>query len=83
MTRFLVAPAGRLASVDVPGELEGVERVRLYRSPGHVFTPLRRGADRAGAVLAVGASRDEAVARADAATERIRFLLADVAVEAR
>ena len=83
VTRFLIAPAGVLASVDVPDGLEGVEQVRIYRAPGHLFTPLRRGADRAGALLAVGESRDEAVARADAAAERIRFLLADVAVEAR
>jgi biotin carboxylase len=83
VTRFLVAPVGMLASVEVPDDLEGVELVRVYRSPGHVFTPLRRGADRAGAVLAVGADRDEALARADSAAERIRFLLADVAVEAR
>jgi biotin carboxylase len=83
VTRFLVAPAGRLASVDVPEDLDGVARVRIYRSPGHVFTPLRRGADRAGAVLAVGGTREEALARANAAAERIRFLLADVAVEAR
>ena len=83
VTRFLVAPAGTLAAVEVPDDLEGVERVRIYRSTGHVFTPLRRGADRAGAVLAVGADRDEALARADLAAERIRFRLADVAVEAR
>jgi biotin carboxylase len=83
VTRFLVAPAGVLASVDVPDGLEGVEHVRIYRAPGHLVTPLRRGADRAGALLAVGKSRDEALARADAAAERIRFLLADVAVEAR
>jgi len=83
VTRFLVAPAGTLAAVEVPDDLDGVELVRIYRSPGHVFTPLRRGADRAGAVLAVGADRDEALARADMAAERIRFRLADVAVEAR
>ncbi len=83
VTRFLVAPAGTLASVEVPDDLEGVEQVRIYRSPGYVFTPLRRGADRAGAVLAVGADREEALARADLAAERIRFRLADVAVEAR
>ena len=32
-------------------------RIRVYREPGYVFAPLRRGADRAGAVLAVGATR--------------------------
>jgi biotin carboxylase len=76
-TRFLVAPPGVLQSVEVPEALEGVLRVRIYREPGHVFTPLRRGADRAGAVLAVGDSPEEALARADAAANRIRFFTAD------
>jgi biotin carboxylase len=76
-TRFLVAPAGVLASVEVPEDLDGVRRIRIYRSPGFVFTPLRRGADRAGAVLAVGDSRAEALARADSAADRVRFLTAD------
>ncbi len=81
--RFLVAPPGILESVDVPDDLEGVRLVRLYRPPGHIFTPLRRGADRAGAVLVVGDTRDQAIASAEAAAERIRFVLSDVAVEAR
>jgi biotin carboxylase len=76
-TRFLVAPPGALEGVEVPERLEGVLRVRIYRERGHVFGPLRRGADRAGALLAVGATREEAVARADAAAERIRFATAD------
>ena len=74
VTRFLVAPPGTLAHVEVP---EDLERVRIYREPGYVFAPLRRGADRAGAVLALGASRAEAVAAAGAAADRIRFVLAD------
>jgi hypothetical protein len=77
VTRFLVAPAGILESVDVPEGLEGIRRIRVYREPGYVFTPLRRGADRAGAVLAVGDSRAQALARADAAADRVRFLTAD------
>ena len=77
VTRFLVAPAGVLERVDVPDDLDGVQRVRVYREPGYVFTPLRRGADRAGAVLATGGSRAEALARADSAADRIRFVLAD------
>jgi biotin carboxylase len=76
-TRFLVASPGVLESVEVPEALEGVLRVRIYREPGHVFAPLRRGADRAGAVLAVGDSREQALARADAAADRIRFVTAD------
>jgi biotin carboxylase len=77
VTRFLVAPPGVLESVEVPDDLDGIVRVRIYRERGHVFTPLRRGSDRAGAVLAVGDSREHAVARAEAAAERIRFVTAD------
>jgi biotin carboxylase len=77
VTRFLVAPPGVLERVEVPDDLEGIERVRIYREPGFVFAPLRRGSDRAGAVLALGESRERAVARADVAADRIRFVLAD------
>jgi biotin carboxylase len=69
VTRFLVAPPGVLERVEVP---EGVE-ARIYREPGYVFAPLRRGADRAGAVLATGDSRDEALVRAETAAGAIRF----------
>jgi len=80
VTRFLVAPEGRLEEVhglDEAEALEGVVRVRSYRAPGFVFGPLRRGGDRAGAVLAVGTTREEAMERADRAVERIRFVTAD------
>jgi len=77
VTRFLVAPPGILESVEVPERLEGVEKVRIYREPGYVFAPLRRGSDRAGALLAFGNSREQALSRADAAADRIRFLTAD------
>ena len=77
MTRFLVAAPGVLESVEVPDHLEGVLRVRIYRQPGHVVAPLRRGPDRVGALLAVGPSREEALARAESAVDRIRFVTAD------
>jgi biotin carboxylase len=77
VTRFLVAPPGVLERVEVPDDLVGVEWVRIYREPGYIFTPLRRGADRAGALLATGQDRDEALARANAAADRIRFVTAD------
>ena len=76
VTRFLVAPPGPFAGVEVP---EGLEHARIYREPGYVFLPLRRGADRAGAILVTADSRDEAVAKADEAANRIRFLTADAA----
>jgi len=77
VTRFLVAPPGVFESVEVPQGQKGVLWTRIYRGPGYVFTPLRRGSDRAGALLAVGATREEAVTRAGAAAERIRFVTAD------
>jgi biotin carboxylase len=73
VTRFLIAPPGILESVAVPDGLEGVARVRVYREPGYVVVPLRRGSDRTGAVLAVGDSREEALARADGAAAAIVF----------
>jgi len=69
VTRFLVAPPGVFEPVDVP---EGSD-ARIYREPGYVFTPLRRGADRAGAVLVTADSRDEAVSRAESAAAAIAF----------
>lgn len=80
VTRFLAAPPGELVSVEVPQGLNGVVQVRIYRDRGHVFGPLRRASDRAGAVLVVGASREEAIVRADVAVERIRFATADAGV---
>jgi biotin carboxylase len=73
---FLVAPEGVLQEVTGVEEaraLEGVVDVRVYREPGHVFGPLLRGADRAGAVIAVGDSREQALERARAAADEIRF----------
>jgi biotin carboxylase len=74
--RFLVAPPGEL--VDVAGleeayGLEGVRGIRVYRRPGHVFYELHRAADRAGAVLATGDGREQALERAGRAAELIRF----------
>jgi biotin carboxylase len=73
---FLVAPEGELAAVEGLEEAEsgeGMEWVRLHRQPGWRFGPLRRGADRAGAILATGPSREEALARARRAADTVRF----------
>lgn len=78
--RFLVAPPGvlqELKGIEEAEAVDGIEWVRVYREPGYVFVPLRRGADRAGAILAVGGSAGEALARADRAAERVRFVTAD------
>jgi len=76
VVRFLVPPEGELSSVDGIEEArsqDGVLDVRVYREPGHVFGPFRRGADRGGAILAVGKSRNDALERADRAAALIRF----------
>jgi biotin carboxylase len=76
VVRFLVPPEGVLQGIDGVEEaraFDGVQDVRIYREPGHVFGPFRRGADRAGAVLATGDSREEALERADEAVGLIRL----------
>jgi biotin carboxylase len=80
--RFLVPEPGLLeavAGVDEAEGLEGVAWVRVYPDPGAVLGSLRRGSDRVGAVLAVGASREEAVERAGRAADCVRFVTADAA----
>jgi biotin carboxylase len=75
---FLVAPEGRLRAVEGADDalaVDGVAEVRVYREPGHVFGPLRHGADRAGAILATGSSRDDALERARRAARAIRFVV--------
>lgn len=75
---FLVAPEGVLREVEgreAAHGVDGVVDVRIYREPGFRFGPFLRGADRAGAVIAVGDSRDDALARARAAADEIRFVV--------
>ena len=75
---FLVAPEGVLRAIegiDGAEAVEGVQWVRTYRQPGWRFGPLRRGADRAGAILATGADRADALARAHRAAQAVRFLV--------
>ena len=75
---FLVAPAGVLrevAGLEEAREMDGVEWVRIYRQPGWEFVPLRRGADRAGAILVTGADREDALVRARRAAETVRFVV--------
>ena len=74
--RFLVASEGTVDAVEGierAEESDGVVWVRVYREPGDESRPLRQGSDRAGAVLAVGESRKQAVARGRRAARRVRF----------
>jgi len=75
---FLVAPEGVLRAtegIDEAEAVDGVRWVRTYRQPGWRFGPLRRGADRAGAILATGDDRADALARAHRAAQAVRFLV--------
>ncbi|MFL5971810.1 MAG: ATP-grasp domain-containing protein [Gaiellaceae bacterium] len=75
-TVFLTAEPGELEAVEGIDEAEamdGVLRVRVYRRPGFAVGELRHGADRLGAVQAIGGSRDEALERARAAAALVRF----------
>jgi biotin carboxylase len=75
-TVFLTAEPGELEAVegiDDAEAMDGVLRVRVYRRPGFAVGELRHGADRLGAVQAVGGSRDEALERARAAAALVRF----------
>jgi biotin carboxylase len=76
VTRFLIPPKGRLVAihgVEAARLVEGIVDLHLYRPPGHEFGPFRIGADRAGAVIAVGPTGEAALARADAAAGLIRL----------
>jgi biotin carboxylase len=78
--RFLVAPAGELREVDGVQEAAcspGVAWVRVYRTAGALIRPLRLGSDRAGAILATGETRTQALERASRAAEYIRFRTVD------
>ena len=52
---------------------DGVVWVRVYREPGDESRALRQGSDRAGALLTVGETRKQAVARGRRAARRVRF----------
>ena len=78
VVRFLLAPPGRLERIEGLEEaraLPGVQLVHVYREPGDLLPRVARGADRAGFVLATGATRDEALAAAGRARDAIRFVV--------
>jgi biotin carboxylase len=75
-TAFLVPPPGEFLALEGEEDArraEGVVFVRVYRRPGFRFGEFRTGSDRAGAVLATGATREEALERARGAAALLRF----------
>ena len=61
---------------------EGVVDVRVYRRPGWTFGPLRRGADRAGFVLATGDPGRTPSPAPTALAQLVQFVTADAEVVA-
>jgi biotin carboxylase len=79
--RFLVSSPGALRQVTGLEEafaLRGIRGIRVYRKRDYEFGAFMRGADRAGAILAVGRDRADALANADRAAARIHFDTAPV-----
>jgi len=78
--RFLTFPAGTLAEGIIPEEVRAhpnVLDVDLLVAPGGALRDVQTGADRAGFVVTVGETREDAVRTADWATSRIRVRYAD------
>lgn len=72
---FIPAASGILRSMDVDPavyEMEGVEEVVLYKTPGEAVSGTRSSNDRLGHVIAVGRSPEEAMERAKQAASLIR-----------
>jgi len=65
--QFLEAPPGTLVRAAGPAD------ACFYDAPGHVYGPIRIATDRAGYVLAGGATRDDALSGAAAAAAAVRF----------
>jgi len=74
--KFLIGKPGRVAAIhglDAARSMPGIIAAEVYVEPGGTVFPLTDGSKRAGHVLAVGADRDEADARATAAANVIRI----------
>lgn len=76
VAKFLIGRPGvvqALSGLDQAQTLDGIEDAQVFVPVGGRVFPLTDSAKRAGYVLARGASRDEVLARADAALARIRI----------
>lgn len=81
MGKFLVSEPGRLVEVvglDEARGIEGVVDARVYCEPGEIIDPLTDGSKRAGHILTVANSREEARRRARDAAQLITFEVRDL-----
>ncbi len=69
---------GRISGVEDALKLPGVEHVFLRTHPGDVIQPYKDCATRPAFVIAAGDSREEAISRAQAGTEALRFEITPV-----
>src|SRR5579862_3839134 len=72
--RFLVFPPGVVGAIDMPNQLDpdgGVLDVGVTVQPGDEIRPLRSTSERAGFLVAVGETLQQAVARADGGCREI------------
>jgi len=78
LVRFLRPVPGRLRAVEgleAARAMEGIIDAVVYAAPGSEVPPLIDASKRVGHILAIGSTREEAVARADAAQAAIRFVM--------
>lgn len=74
--KFLIGRPGRVVAIhglDAARSMPGIVAAEVYVEPGGAVFALTDGSKRAGHVLAVGADRDEANARAASAADTIRI----------
>jgi biotin carboxylase len=74
--KFLIGRPGRVVGIqglEVARSMPGVVAAEVYVEPGDTVFPLTDGSKRAGHVLAVGAGRDQANARAEDAARAIHI----------
>lgn len=77
--RYFFPPPGRVLAVEGIEELRRepwVHRLVLFARPGDLALPPTDHTRRAGLVITLGATREEAVRRAEEAVERVRFATA-------
>ncbi len=74
--RYFFPPPGRVATIDGAERFAGVpwvHRLGFFVEPGEVVQPITDHTKRAGFVIATGATRGEAVERAEAVVDAIRI----------
>ena len=78
-------PTGRVRSVgslDLAREAPGVVQAETYIEAGETIRPVQRDGDRRGFVIATGATREDALRRAEAASRLIEVEVEPVEVRA-